>query len=159
MAALYIMAFCCKETWLPPLVCIEQPRTPLAAGHGVRPAFGKNRWFWGLLFTFDFHVTNFERSLYRTLCPAVRSSSHRGAVRHPFPTGQFDLPVAPLIQNWEFPRPLALYWMEAVSVGLLPSAVQPGEVQKSPALHFGNPGRQTPELSHWPLGAALEVPA
>ena len=48
------------ETWLPLLVCIEQPGTLLAAGHGVRPGFGKNRWFWGLLFTFEFHVTNFE---------------------------------------------------------------------------------------------------
>lgn len=78
------MAFCSEETWLPPLVCIEQPRTLLAAGHGVRPGFGRNRWFWGLLFTFDFHVTNFEWSLYWTLCPAACSSSHQGAVRRCF---------------------------------------------------------------------------
>lgn len=45
---------------LPPPVCTEKSRTILAAGHGVRPGFGKNRWFGGLLFTFDFHVTNFE---------------------------------------------------------------------------------------------------
>ena len=39
-----------------------------------------------------------------------------------------------------FSLPLALCWMEAASVGLLPPGVQLGEMPDSPALSSRNPG-------------------
>ena len=50
-----------------------------------------------------------------------------------------------------FPLPLALYWMEAVSVGILPSGVQLGEVPNSLALNSRNPG----ETNAWALSLTL----
>lgn len=55
-----------------------------------------------------------------------------------------DMPIehpSPAISSaLGFSLPLALCWMEAVSVGLLPSGVRLGEVPNSPALSSRNPG-------------------
>lgn len=55
-----------------------------------------------------------------------------------------DMPIeclSPAISSeLGFSLPLALCWMEAVSVGLLPSGVQLGEVLDSPALSSRDPG-------------------
>lgn len=134
-------------------MCVEQSRTILAAGHGVRPGFGKNRWFWALLFTFDFHVTNFEWSLYWPLCPAVCSSSHQGAVRRRAWHANLTLEYCPVARTCS-PLSLALYWMEAVSVGILPSSVQLRELPKLEFCTRGTWGRKMLALASWSLGTA-----
>lgn len=152
------MVFCYKEMWLPPQAYTEQPRILLAASHGVHPGFGKNRWFWGLLFTFDFLVTNFEWSFYWTLCPAVCSSWHQGAVRcrswH-MPTWH---PSTAICSEIGFPLPLALCWIEAVNVGILPSGVQLREVLKSQSSELCLGTQKMLELALRPWGTNMEVP-
>lgn len=139
-------------------MCIEQPRTILAAGHGVRLGSDKNRWFWGLLFTFDFHVTNFEWSLYWTLCPAVCSSSHQGSVRRRSWHANLTPEYCHLSRTW-IPLtsgPLLDGSSKCAYTALWCPARRGVKSWSSELQEFR--GRQTPEPSLWYLGAAMEVP-
>lgn len=70
-----------------------------------------------------------------------------------------DMPIwhpstdCPVSRTW-IPLALALYWMEAVSVGILPSSVELRELPKLEFSTLGTQGRKTLALASESLGAA-----